>query len=167
MEGIKIYLVPHWKFRVLCNFYGKQEKLLWSKNLSVVNKIEVPFTSLILFFEKSTLVHDLFLLQPSFVNWSLLAYKVKCKFNWNQSSIAHTNCMSYLSHEWRFFVQAPRHQFFSQCPWHLCSTSSCTHNFGERCFSYPFSFSSMLLDAQFYFFWLMLLAHILISIFLA
>uniref|UniRef100_A0A8R7K355 Uncharacterized protein n=1 Tax=Triticum urartu TaxID=4572 RepID=A0A8R7K355_TRIUA len=41
---------------------------------------------------------------------------------------SHPNCMSYLSHEWRFFVQAPWHQFFSQCPWHLCSTSSCTHN---------------------------------------
>ena len=23
-------------------FYGKQEKLLWSKNLSIVNKTEVP-----------------------------------------------------------------------------------------------------------------------------
>lgn len=75
--------------------------------------------------------------------------------------------MSYLSHEWRFFVQAPWHQFFSQCPWHLCSTSSCTHNFGELCFSYAFSFSATLLDAQFYFFLQMLLAHIPISIFLA
>lgn len=39
--------------------------------------------------------------------------------------------------------------------------------FGELCFSYAFSFSSMLLDARFYFFLLMLLAHILISIFLS
>ena len=138
----------------LCVFFWWTRKLLWSKNLSIANKLKCLSSFWPLFFsQKSTPVHDLFLFQSSFVNWSLVAYKVKYKSNWNQSWIAHPNYTNYLSHEWRFFIQAPRHQFLSQCPWHLCSTSSCGYNFGELCFSYAFSFSSVILAQCYLFSW--------------
>lgn len=65
-------------------FYGKQEKLLWSKNLSIVNKLK--FLSLLSFFPEvytSTRFVPFPIILCKLVVGGI--YKVKYKSNWNQS----------------------------------------------------------------------------------